>query len=258
MEAVRFQGPEPRYVQLADELTRQIRAGSYAPHSRLPSESELMGAWNVSRVTVRQAMSLLEKRGLAVRRRGVGAFVTGPKVQYDLSMAGFYDTHVEQGLSPDVALLDFGAVTVEPAIAAKLRQPTALRIVRLYRVDGAPLALTYSYLRPEANRITRKQALDYPAYGILEKILGYTIDSAELTIRCETAGGGPADLLELSASDPVLVLGRTSFDAAHQPLESTVCYLRPEAYEFRITMRGAVPLVRNFRHAAATNERGTS
>jgi DNA-binding GntR family transcriptional regulator len=128
-----------------------------------------------------------------------------------------------------------------------------VRIVRLYRVDNAPLALTYSYLRPEAKRITRKQALEHPAYGILEKLLGYTIDSAELTIRCESVGGSPAHLLDLEASDPVLVLGRTSFDAAHEPLETTVCYLRPEAYEFRITMRGSVPLVRNFRHTRTTN-----
>ena len=253
MEATKFQGPEPRYVQLADELTRQIRAGSYAPHARLPSESELMARWSVSRVTVRQAMSLLEKRGLAVRRRGVGAFVTGPKVQYDLSMSGFYETHIEQGLNPEVALLEFGPVNVEPAIAAKLRHDSAMRIVRLYRVDNAPLALTYSYFRPEAARVTRQQALENPAYRIIENILGHTIDSAELTIRCESAGGSPAHLLDLEASDPVLVLGRTSFDAAHEPLETTVCYLRPEAYEFRIKMRGSVPLVRNFRHTRTTN-----
>jgi GntR family transcriptional regulator len=169
-------------------------------------------------------------------------------------MSGFYETHIEQGLNPEVALLEFGIVTVDPAIAAKLREPSALRIVRLYRVDNAPLALTYSYLRSEAKRVTREQALEHPAYGILEKILGYTIGSAELTIRCESAGGSPAaHLLDLEASDPVLVLGRTSFDAAHEPLETTVCYLRPEAYEFRITMSGSVPLVRNFRHTRTTN-----
>lgn len=249
MERPAFEGPEPRYVQLADDLTRQIRGGQYGPHARLPSESELMTRWNVSRVTVRQSMALLEKRGLVVRRRGVGSFVTGPKVQYDISMAGFYDTLVEQGLNPDVTLLDFAPAQLDANLAAKLRHATAMRIVRLYRVDDAPLALTYSYLHPNARRVTRQQAQEYPAYAILEKVLGYTIHSADLAIRCEPANDEVARALGLLPSGPVVILERTSFQASGEPLETTVCYLRPDAYEFRISVRGSVPLVRNFRAA---------
>jgi GntR family transcriptional regulator len=249
MEHHAFEGPDPRYVQVADGLTRQIQAGEYGPHARLPSESELMALWNVSRVTVRQSMALLEKRGLAVRRRGVGSFVTGPKVQYDISMAGFYDTLVEQGLNPDVTLLHFCHVNLNPNLAAKLRQPTAMLVERLYRVDDEPLALTYAYLHPDAQSVTREQALAYPAYAILEKVLGYTIHSADLAIRCEAASEEVAKILGIASSAPVVILERTSFKASGEPLETTVCYLRPEAYEFRISVRGSVPLVRNFRAA---------
>jgi len=247
MERPIFEGPEPRYLQLADELTRQIREGEYGPHARLPSESDLMARWNVSRVTVRQSMSLLEKRGLAVRRRGVGSFVTGPRVQYDISMAGFYDTHVDQGLNPEVKLIDFRPVNLEPHLAAKLRQSHGMFVVRLYRIDATPLALTYVYLHPDAERLTREQAQEHPAYALLEKFLGHTIHSAELTIRCEPARAEVGQLLELLPSDAVMILERTSFTASEEPLETTVCYLRPEAYEFRIGTRGPVPLVRNFR-----------
>ncbi|MGH7716755.1 MAG: GntR family transcriptional regulator, partial [Vulcanimicrobiaceae bacterium] len=204
MERPAFEGPEPRYIQLADHLTRQIKGGRYGPHARLPSESEIMARWSVSRVTARQSMALLEKRGLAVRRRGVGAFVTGPKVHYDISMAGFYDTLVDQGLNPDVALLDFHPVDLPSDLAAKLQEDTAMLVVRLYSVDDSPLALTYVYLHPDAKRVTREQALEYPAYAILEKVLGYTIHSADLAIRCEPASEEVALALGLSKSDPVV------------------------------------------------------
>ncbi len=249
MERPAFEGPEPRYIQLADQLTRQIKGGRYGPHARLPSESEIMAGWNVSRVTARQSMALLEKRGLAVRRRGVGAFVTGPKVHYDISMAGFYDTLVDQGLNPDVTLLDFRPVNLTGELAERLQHDTAMLVVRLYRVDDSPLALTYVYLHPDAKRVTREQALEHPAYAILEKVLGYTIHSADLAIRCEPATEEVALPLELSKSDPVIILERTSYIKSGRPLETTVCYLRPEAYEFRIRVRGSVPLVRNFRAA---------
>ena len=55
---------ETLYVQLADALERDIACGIYSAFDRLPSEQELMAKYEVSRVTVRQAIALLHKKGL--------------------------------------------------------------------------------------------------------------------------------------------------------------------------------------------------
>ncbi|MDC6128341.1 GntR family transcriptional regulator, partial [Burkholderia gladioli] len=48
--------PQPLYEQIKDTLRARILDGSYPPHSRMPSESELCAMYGVSRITVRQAL----------------------------------------------------------------------------------------------------------------------------------------------------------------------------------------------------------
>lgn len=56
--------PVPLYTQLKELLRERILDGTYPPHSRMPSESELGKAFDVSRITVRQALGDLQKEGL--------------------------------------------------------------------------------------------------------------------------------------------------------------------------------------------------
>ena len=246
----KFHGPEALYEQLADDLAKRIESGEYGLRDRLPGEFELVDRYRLSRVTVRQALALLEKRGLVVRRRGVGTFVARAKVRQDLSapLTGFYDALIAQGLAPEVSLLDYRRVTPDAQVAAKLRQSSAMLAMRLYRVDGTPLAVTYVHMHPAVAALSRDEVAANPTYSILENILGYKIDRADLIIRADAAGEGPARLLELGPTEPVLILDRTSFATSGEPLEHTVCYLRSDAYEFGLTLRGAVPFSSGFRH----------
>ena len=61
--------------QLRADLLQQIENGTYAPGDQLPTESELVEAYGVSRVTVRAALAMLVEEGVLVKRRGKGTFV---------------------------------------------------------------------------------------------------------------------------------------------------------------------------------------
>ncbi len=65
----------PKYRMIADELRQQIQNGKYASAVSLPSEYELCTDYQVSRQTIRQTLSILEKEGLIVKRRGSGSFI---------------------------------------------------------------------------------------------------------------------------------------------------------------------------------------
>ena len=65
----------PAYRQVADRLRQHIDSGEWAPKHKLPSESELMGQFGVSRVTVRLAVGALRSEGLIVTRQGRGSYV---------------------------------------------------------------------------------------------------------------------------------------------------------------------------------------
>ncbi|WP_329546771.1 GntR family transcriptional regulator [Streptomyces sp. NBC_01356] len=67
--------PSAMYKQLADRLAEAIAEGEYEPGSMLPSESQLMERYSVSRPTVRSAVAELRSMGLVESQHGKGSFV---------------------------------------------------------------------------------------------------------------------------------------------------------------------------------------
>ncbi|MGE5607464.1 MAG: GntR family transcriptional regulator [Bacteroidota bacterium] len=65
----------PKYVQVKNQLARQIKAGTYLANEIIPSESELMKTFGVSRFTIREAIKELVQDGLLRTEQGKGTFV---------------------------------------------------------------------------------------------------------------------------------------------------------------------------------------
>lgn len=67
--------PIAAYYQIAMDIQNRIAAGEWADTLRLPSEALLAESYQVSRMTIRQALAELIKGEMIVRRRGVGTFI---------------------------------------------------------------------------------------------------------------------------------------------------------------------------------------
>src|SRR5258708_20504943 len=92
------------HMRIGDWLERLIVSHTLAPGDKLPSEVEIANALGVSRMTLRQALSTIEAKGLIDRRRGRfgGNFVAAPRFEFDhASLPGFTEQmrriHVEAG-----------------------------------------------------------------------------------------------------------------------------------------------------------------
>lgn len=64
----------PIYVQLANEIRNQINQKKILPGDKLMSESEMVKAYGVARLTVREALNILVNDGLLEKRHGKGTF----------------------------------------------------------------------------------------------------------------------------------------------------------------------------------------
>lgn len=64
-----------QYSQVADQLRREILGGHYESGARLPAERDLCSHYGVSRITIRQALTLLEVEQLVIRRQGSGTYI---------------------------------------------------------------------------------------------------------------------------------------------------------------------------------------
>ena len=83
--AARNQAPAtPRYIAIAALVRDRIATEQLGPHTLLPSERELADQHGVSRMTARQALSLLESEGVVYRRPPRGTFVAEPRVRFHI------------------------------------------------------------------------------------------------------------------------------------------------------------------------------
>ena len=69
-------GPLPPYRQIAAILRRRIESGQYQPDTRIPTESELVEAYEVARTTARRAIAVLREEGLIYTVPQRGSYVT--------------------------------------------------------------------------------------------------------------------------------------------------------------------------------------
>ncbi|GAA1904168.1 GntR family transcriptional regulator [Streptantibioticus ferralitis] len=95
-----LQPPAARFQQIARHLADRIAAGEYSPGARLPSESEMMARWGVSKNTVRYALQELRNMGLAESQQGKGTFVLAAPapaatIARQITRSGRH--HMEQG-----------------------------------------------------------------------------------------------------------------------------------------------------------------
>lgn len=121
---------QPLSQEVQEQLLTAITSGVFKPGDKLPSERELMEQFQVSRVTVRQALASLRSKGLVEIRRGVngGAYVSEPNSS--LISESFY-TLVQMG-RVDFGHLIEARLLQEPALAASAaRQHSPEDLVRL-------------------------------------------------------------------------------------------------------------------------------
>lgn len=74
---------QSRYIQIAEQIRRQIASGEYPLGSKIPTELELAELLGVSRPTVRQALDLLAREGRLTKVKGSGTFVAQPKLIHE-------------------------------------------------------------------------------------------------------------------------------------------------------------------------------
>jgi GntR family transcriptional regulator len=230
------------YIQIADHLKQEILSGAYQASGRLPSEQSLTGRYGVSRVTVRLAIGHLLNEGLVVRKQGKGTFIAGSHVRHDLKdLRGIYDVLVSQGLEPETTLLKFEPALPPPEVADALGAGKSRRVFlkRLYRLDGAAIALAQTWLPLEAQTVSWADAETHPSYSILQQLLAMPVASADISIRGQLAGGELARALKLKAASPILLLERRSYGPAGEPREFTRFAVNSETYEF--TLNAASP-----------------
>ena len=145
----------PLYVQLKEFLRNQIENNEYQCWDIIPSEMELQQIFNVSRTTVRQAITDLTNEGYLIKKQGKGTMVINNPNKIDETLnkiKSFTHEMLEKGLQPSTAFAQIEITKASNRVANALKigeQEEVYRIYRIRCVNHEPIVVFITYLKQE-------------------------------------------------------------------------------------------------------------
>jgi GntR family transcriptional regulator len=228
----------PRYHAIAQVLRDRIARGELQPGAPLDNQRKLARTFGVTLMTLRQALELLERENLIVRRHGLGTFVAAPSIDYNiLQLRRFAGDLSAQG--EDVATRVLGARFVmgdRRALAALgLAAPARVwQLERLRLVDGHPMSLQRSFLPTRVGEeVMRADLVSTPLRQALEFKLGITITRARETVSAVRLGRREARDLGCRPGVPAFESERISYSHTGEPVVFDRVFIPGD--RFRIT-----------------------
>jgi GntR family transcriptional regulator len=228
----------PRYHQIAQVLRDRIRSGDIAPGARLDNQRRLAEDFGVTLMTLRQALEVLERDGLIMRRHGLGTFVALPSVDYDiLNFRAFAGDLSAVGEDVATRFLRSHFGPADRLAARELGLEPGARVFALARlrlVDGRPTSFQVSHLSAALGEEVAKADLAVtPLRQVLSFKLGIEITSARETVSAETLPARAARELGCAPGAPCFRSDRISVDAESRPIVYDRVFIPGD--RFRIT-----------------------
>lgn len=227
----------PLYNQIADSLLDRIESGKLTPGDRLPPERELSQMLGVNRMTLRQALRLLETQGLLVRRQGNGTYIAEPKIERQAGrLISFTRGMQRRGHKPGAKVITFSQRPVEAAMAGHLGLPVSAPVYDIHRlrlINGEPVMLErFTIPVRRFPGLEDHDLANRSMYEIMEKEYGVSVSRARQSLEPAVAADYEAELLGVKPGAPLMLERRLSFDKEHQPVEYGKDLYRGDRFRF--------------------------
>lgn len=230
----------PRYRQIINYYAELIDSGKLVEGEQMPTEGEIGSLFNVSRITVRQALDELSRTGRIAKMQGRGSFVAARKTDLQLNhLLGFSEEMRQLGLTPSTRIIEKSILRPNEQVAHALKISTTQQILYILRVrcaNDVPTAVEAVHI--PFHRFPTLEQLDLTTslYSLLYDHFGLQAGSATQSIQAGKATRREAELLEMRTGEPVLNITRISYDMAGQPFENVLSAYRGDRYVFNVTL----------------------
>jgi DNA-binding GntR family transcriptional regulator len=241
----------PLYLQIADELRRQIFEGDLAPGEQLPSIADLVAEYDTSTTTVRQALGVLRNEGLVFGHQGKGSFVrpvrprrrrvlnhiyaerpTGSPLANSIVAAGGEPSWEHQSSTRRATNVIADRLRIKPG------DPIMTTQYRFFS-DAEPIMLSTSY---EPLALTKGTPVELPedgtAVGVVRRfdVIGINITHVTEDVTARAPRPYEVDALHVPLGVPVMSVERTYF-ADELPVETADVIVAADTYTLSYTVR---------------------
>lgn len=227
--------------QVRRELEEMILNGELSPGDKLDSELVLSENFGVSRVTLREALKMLEDDGIIEKKNGVGTFITIPnpfisgRLEIDFSLS---EAAGKAGMPLQTMNMSYEFRAPSKREQKKLALQPGENVVCFNRkryLNGQCITLSFDVL--PAAFLTKGKAeelKDHSLYRFMEQECGYEIVSGDAELSATIATEHYAEEMELNVGDPLLLIEQTDYEVDGKPLLFSREYYSSKRFKFKI------------------------
>ncbi|WP_035710448.1 GntR family transcriptional regulator [Salibacterium aidingense] len=235
-------GAAPLYYQLEDIIKEKIMTNEYEVGQKIETEKELEEKYQLSRITVRQALNELVQKGYLLRQRGKGTIVLGQNLfkEQIVKVKSFTEEMRERGLEPGTLSINVSLLQANAAEAEKLKINEGEEFYKIERVRTAndiPIVVFETYLPNRAVFSEEKLRNIESLYAFMKQHhinIQRTSECFEVGFASKTI----AEELEVEEEFPLMLRTRQSFDSKGHVVEYTIAHYHSKLYKIYMEMEG--------------------
>lgn len=222
-----------QYLKIKKEILLQIDSGAFISGHKLMSERQLAEAFNTTRVTLREALSLLESEGKVYREDRRGWFISPEPLRYDpTNTTNFHNLAIAQQRCPRTELLSAEIVPADAYIAQLLNIEPLTDVIRIHRrryLDERPVVLVTHFVLPDRLPNLLKHDLSASLTDIYQQHYGTLYQQTNYRIRSSSLIAETAAALRATSGCAAMYIERVNYDQHGQLLDCDLEYWRHDA-----------------------------
>jgi len=217
-----------------------VENGEWRPGDQIPTEDEMCEQYQVSKITVKQAIAQLAQEGLLYRHQGKGTFVCSPKIeQGPTQLASFSEQMRQRGQRPGGVLLSCEETPASKKVAAQLRIPAGTPVIQIKRLrlaDDEPMGIQTSHIPlSRCPQLCAEDVGNGSLYELLDKH-GLRPVSAVERYEAVLSVDDEARLLNVAPGAPVFLVERTAYDRSGVAIEYVRSVMRGDRYAVTVAL----------------------
>jgi len=249
-KSINKNSPIPYYYQLKQIIIDGIEKGRWASNEKIPSENDLCADYKVSRTVVRQAINDLTVEGFLKTQKGVGTFVSEPKILDGMitNIIGFYDDMRAKGYTVETSIISQKKIDFEKKIAEYLEIPKEtplIEIKRVRKVNKEKVVFVSTYIPHNLCPGLLEENLENKSlYNILEKKYNLEIYSSKRHVGATAANEIESKILNIKKGSPLIFLDSVSYSKSKKPIEYFHALHRADRIIFGVDLIKYIPRIK--------------
>jgi len=230
----------PLYQQLKTKIKDSIISGQLKQGDKIQTEEELSKVYNVSRITVRSAISELVDEGMLVKKQGKGTFVSRTKIDREIiKFLSFSSACRVKGLTPSskVTKKDIIDPTKDQIDSLKLgKNDKLIRMQRIRFANDEPIMVENNYFSyNNYSFLLDEEHLNNSLYEVLSKKYNITPSKGVSSIEIAKAAEDEAEYLKIHKGSSLLLIKGVVYDEKNIPIHISEEYIDGDKYKLSYT-----------------------